>query len=143
MDYTLLDNYDVLFDDYYNYIGSHASFKVEVIKKSMPKEIEFPTILMREALNINQSNGTTTNRVETVDLLTYQVDIVTKDLIDENGLHPSLEIQKELKYLTFKFFFERGYERTSTEYWENTNIVYDRLTCLFQGNLQSWNKHIR
>ena len=143
MDYTKLDNYDILFDDYYDYIKSHASFNVEVIKKSMPKEITFPTILMREALNINQTKGTATNRVESVDLLTYQVDIVTKDLIDENGLHPSLELQKELKYLTFNFFFERGYERTSTEYWENTNIVYDRLTCLFQGNLQSWNKHIR
>lgn len=143
MDYTQLDNYDTLFDDLYNYINSYASIKTEVIKKSLPDKIEFPTVLMREALNINQDRGTATNRVETVDLLTYQVDIVTKDVIDENGLHPSLEIQKELKYLIFKFFFERGYERTSTEYWENTNIVYDRLTCLFQGNLQSWNKHIR
>lgn len=143
MDYTLLDYYDVLFDDFYDYIKSNASFEVNVDKKSLPDKIEFPTVIMREALNINQAKGTATNRVETVDLLTYQVDIVTKDLIDENGLHPSLEVLKELKYLVFKFFFDRGFERTSTESWENTNIVYDRLTCLFQGNLQSWNKHIR
>lgn len=143
MDYRLLDYYDEIFDDFYNYIKENASVEVNVDKKTLPSQIEFPTVLMREALNINQTGGTSTNHQESVDLLTYQVDVVTKDVTDENGFHHSMEIQKELKYLIFNFFFHRGFERTSSEQWQNTNIVYDRLTLLFQGNLQSWNKRIR
>jgi len=143
MDYTLLNYYDTLFNDYFNYIKSKSNFDVDISKKSIPELIKFPLIVMKEVININQNKGTSTNYQESVDLLTFQVDILTKDLIDDNGVHPSYEVQKELKNLTFQFFFEKGFNRTSYENWENTTIVYDRLTLLFQGNLQSWNCQIR
>ena len=141
-DYEQLEYYDELFDDYYKYMNANSSYKLNVVKKSPPKLSEFPTIILKEAINVNAIGGTSTNRQELVDLLTYQVDIITKDFIDENGEHPSLEVQKELKLLTFNFFFHRRFDRTSSENWENMNIVYDRLTLLFQGRLQSWNKQV-
>ena len=142
MNYLLLDYYDGLFDEYYNYIKENVSYDVDINKKSIPEIIKFPSIYLKEVSNTNQSRGTTLDHYETVDLLMYQVDILTKDIVEEEVI-PSLEIQKELKLLTFQFFFNRGFIRTSTEYWENTNIVYDRLTLIFQGNLQSWNKRIK
>ena len=142
VDYELLEYYDELFDDYYNYIKENSSYSPNVEKKSPPNITKFPTIVLKEAINVNAIGGTSTNRQELVDLLTYQVDIYTKDLIDENGQHPSLEIQKELKLLTFNFFFHRRFDRTSSDSWENMNIVYDRLTLLFQGRLQSWDKRV-
>lgn len=142
MDYTLLNYYDQLFDEYYHYIKENVNYDVDVSKKSIPEILKFPLVVMREASNTNQTQGTSTNRQEVVDLLTYQVDILTKDNIVEQQLIPSLEIQKELKYLTFQFFFNKGFIRTSSENWENTKINYDRFTCIFQGNLQSWNKRI-
>lgn len=142
VDYEQLEYYDELFNDYYDFIKSKVEYKVEIEKKSPPNIAKFPTIVFKEVQNVNAIGGTSTNRQELVDLLTYQVDIYTKDLIDENVEHPSLEIQKELKLLTFNFFFHRRFDRTSSDNWENNNIVYDRLTLLFQGRLQSWNKQV-
>lgn len=142
VDYEQLEYYDELFNDYYNYMKEHSKYNLNIEKKSPPNIVKFPTIVLKEVQNVNAIGGTSTNRQELVDLLTFQADIYTKDLIDENGEHPSLEVQKELKLLTFNFFFHRRFDRTSSDNWENNNIVYDRLTLLFQGRLQSWNKQI-
>ena len=142
IDYSLLNYYDDLFKDYYNYIKDNVNFDTEIIKKSPPEIVKFPTIRLKEATNTNLSSGTSTNRQEVVDLVAYQVDIYTKDLINSNGQIPSYEVQKILKNLTYNFFFNRGFERTNSDSWENMSIAYDRLTLLFQGRLQSWNKQI-
>ena len=85
----------------------------------------------------------TLNRQEFTDMLSFQVDIYTKDIIENNVEYASLELQKDLKYLTFDFFLQNGFTRTAYDNWENNNIVYDRLTIIFQCNLQSWNKRIK
>ena len=142
IDYSLLNYYDDLFNEYYDYIKHYVDFDINIEKKSPPEMTKFPTVILKEAVNTNISEGTTTNRQEFVDLVSYQVDIYTKDLIYNNTLIPSLEVQKIIKNLTYNFFFNRGFERTNSDNWENMNIVYDRLTSIFQGRLQSWNKQI-
>lgn len=142
MNYLELDIYDELFNDYYKYIKSKVNYSIEIAKKTPQKDLKFPSIIFKEVTNVNAIGGTSTDRTENVDLITYQIDIYTKDFIDDNGQHPSFVIQKELKLLTFDYFFHRGFDRTSSDNWENNNVVYDRLTLLFQGGLQSWNKRI-
>ena len=142
IDYSLLNYFDDLFKDYYEYIKSHVDYQLNIEKKSPPEMVKFPTIILKEVNNTNVNAGTSTNRQEVVDLLTYQVDIYTKDLITNNGQIPSYEVQKQLNNLTYNFFFNRGFERTNADNWENMNIKYDRTTLLFQGRLQSWNKRI-
>lgn len=142
MNYNELDIYDEYFNDYYDYIKNNVAYEITISKKTPQDIVKFPTIIFKEVQNVNAIGGTATNRQEVVDLLTFQVDIYTKDFIDSNGKHPSLVIQKELKLLTFDYFFKRGFDRSSSDNWENNNVVYDRLTTLFQGWLQSWNKKI-
>lgn len=139
--YKQLDIYDELFDHYYNYIKTLSPNNVTVAKKSPPTITKFPTIILKEVQNVNTGNMSL-NRQEFTDMISFQVDIYTKDII-ENGIEcASLQIQKELKNLTFDFFLKNGFTRTAFENWENNNIVYDRLTMIFQCNLQSWNKKI-
>lgn len=142
MNYNELEIYDELFNDYYNYIKANVPYEITIAKKTPQKDLKFPTIIFKESGNVNAIGGTATNRQEVVDLLTFQVDIYTKDFIDKDGKHPSLVVQKELKLLTFDYFFKRKFDRTSSDNWENNNVVYDRLTILYQCGLQSWNKKI-
>ena len=110
-------------------------------KKSPPTITTFPTIILKEVQNINTDN-ISLNRQEFVDTISYQVDIYTKDIVENGVEYPSLQLQKELKNLTFDFFLKNGFKRTAFDNWENNNIVYDRLTVIFQCNLQSWDKKI-
>lgn len=139
--YKELDIYDILFEHYYNYIKKLSPVTVKVAKKSPPTITSFPTIILKEVQNTN-TNNISLNRQEFVDTLSYQVDIYTKDIVENGTEFASLQIQKELKNLTFDFFMNNGFKRTAFDNWENNNIVYDRLTVIFQCNLQSWNKKI-
>ena len=141
MNYKNLDIYDELFKDYQSYIKDNINYEIKIAKKAPQSITKFPTIIMKEVINTN-TNNISTNYQEFVDLVGYQVDIYTKDFIDENGQHYSMEVQKELKQLTYNFFFANRFKRQSYEDWENNNLIYDRLTLVFQGNLQSWNKQI-
>jgi len=147
VDYTLLDYYNELFDEYYNFIKENINednlFEVNIEKKSPPNIAKFPTIILKEVKNTNISRGTSTNAQETTDRVSYQIDIYTKDIIVGSTQYPSSKVQDMIKYLTFNFFLYRGFERSNMETWENMNIVYDRLTLIFVGILQSWNKQIR
>lgn len=143
IDYTQLDYYNELFDEYYNYMKANLEFEVEIEKKSPPNVAKFPTIILKEVQNNNMQRGTSTNYQESADRVGYQIDIYTKDMVVDGVQYPSLKVQDTIKYLTFNFFIHRGFERTNMDNWENMNIVYDRLTLIFNGILQSWNKQIR
>lgn len=141
--YKQLDIYENLFDTYYNYIKSLSpNYEVKIAKKAPKTFVSFPTIILKEVQNINNTNGMSLNRHEFVDTVSYQIDIYTQDIVSNGTDYASLLVQKELKELTFDFFLNNGFIRTAFENWENNNIVYDRLTLIFQGNLQSWNKKL-
>ena len=139
--YNQLEIYDILFDYYYNFIKQNSLTSIKVAKKSPPTITTFPTIILKEVQNINTDN-ISLNRQEFVDTISYQIDIYTKDIVENGVEYPSLQLQKELKNLTFDFFLKNGFKRTAFDNWENNNIVYDRLTVIFQCNLQSWDKKI-
>lgn len=139
--YKHLDIYDELFDHYYNYIKNTSPNSVKISKKSPPTITTFPTIILKEVQNLN-TDIMTTNKQEFVDLVSYQVDIYTKDVVENGVEYPSLLLQKELRNLTYDFFLNKGFTRTNYDNWENNNIVYDRLTLIFQARVQSWNKQI-
>ena len=140
--YKQLDIYDELFDHFYNYTKALSPNNVTISKKSPPTITKFPTIILKEVQNLN-TNNISLNRQEFTDLLSFQVDIYTKDIVENGVEYASLQIQKELKNITFDFFLKNGFTRTAFENWENNNIVYDRLTMIFQCNLNSWNKKIK
>lgn len=143
MKYKYLDYYTELFNNYTEYLRENIEYDMKIAKKSPPEfneKTKFPTVVMKEVININDEIAT--NRYELVDLVGYQVDIYTKDFVDKSGQHYSIEVQKELELLTYQFFLDRHFVRTAHDNWENNNLIYDRLTLVFQGHLQSWNKQI-
>ena len=116
--YNQLEIYDILFDYYYNFIKQNSLTSIKVAKKSPPTITTFPTIILKEVQNINTDN-ISLNRQEFVDTISYQVDIYTKDIVENGVEYPSLQLQQELKNLTFDFFLKNGLNTFFHPFWMN------------------------
>ena len=133
-----------LLREYKEYVVNHTRFN-ELVKilPSTPQSFSvFPTIVFSEVNNVDYTLGKTLDRTESVDNLSYQVDIYTKDIKIEDKTYSARTVINELKDITFKFFNEIGFLRINALRGEYIDVTVQRYTILFNGKLNNWNKKI-
>ena len=138
--YKDLDIYSKLVKQYKEYINEKSSFAPKIMKKTPQSLSYFPTILIKETVNNN--NSETLNRQEFVDNLGYTVEIYTKDCVVGNTRYASDVVMRDLQYLTFEFFNNMKFHRdlcTNAEYIDK-NV--DRKIIIFSSKINSWNGRI-
>lgn len=135
---------DKLLRLYYDFIKKESKFSdlVLIVPKAPQSFSKFPTIVFKEINNTDYIGGKSLNRQEYVDRLGYSVEIYSKDVILNKKKVMSLEVIKELKYLTHKFFNEIGFNRTSSTKGEYVDLTVDRYICTFEGKVNNWNGQI-
>lgn len=132
----------MLFKFYKQYLKDKSKFSPNVFNRT-PKNLSvFPTIVLRETNNVEDSNYTTLDRKEFVNEITSSIDIYTKDVIIDGVKYPSKEVMNELKYLTFDFFQAWGFTRTQCSEADYLNYEVDRLVIMETCSVNSWNKKI-
>ena len=141
-----------LLREYKDFIYAKSIFSSEVkILPSTPQSFSvYPTIIFSEVNNVDYTLGKTLERSETVDNLSYQVDIYTKDIKIERTIegqkvvdtYAARTVVNELKDLTFKFFNNAGFERINALRGEYIDVTVQRYTMLFNAKLNSWNMKI-
>lgn len=140
MEYINMDIYDELYSDYKSYIESNSKFSPTICKKTPQTIAKFPTIKLRESININDKN--TFNNIEVVDQLAFKIDIYTKDKVVDDTMYASESIMKELKYLTFTFFNALGMTRIACDDAPYVDINVDRISIVYKCKINNWNKNI-
>jgi len=154
-----------LFLEYKQYMLANSKFKdTMLIVPHIPQSIaKFPTIVMSEINNSDNSIGKTTDRTESVSRLSYRVSIFVKPVtIIEETTYPSTEISTEvntepsvtgtkyqenqvmdeLKELTYHFFNQCGFNRNSSRRTDNLDTSILRQEMIFTGRLASWNNSL-
>lgn len=132
----------MIFKFYKQYLKDKSKFSPNVFNRT-PKNLSvFPTIVLRETNNTEDSNYTTLDRKEFVNEITSSIDIYTKDIIIDGVKYPSKEVMNELKYLTFDFFQAWGFTRTQCSEADYLNYEVDRLVIMETCSLNSWNRKI-
>lgn len=132
----------MIFRFYKQYLKDKSKFSPNVFNRT-PKNLSvFPTIVLKETNNAEDSNYTTLDRNEFVNEITSTIEIYTKDLVIDGVKYPSKEIMNELKYLTFDFFHAWGFTRTQSSEADYLNYEVDRLVIVETCKLNSWNKKI-
>lgn len=138
--YKDLDIYNSLYKQYKEYINEKSSFAPKILKKTPQSLTYFPTILMKETTNT--SDGSTLNKQEFVDNLSYTIEIYTKDNVVGNTRYASDVVMRDLQYHTFEFFKNMKFNRdvcTNAEYIDR-NV--DRKIIIFSARISSWNGNI-
>ena len=131
-----------IFKKYKQYLKDNSKFAPNVFNKA-PKNLSvFPTIVLKEINNTEDSNYTSLDRKEFVNEITSTIDIYTKDMIIDGVKYPSKEIMNELKYLTFDFFQAWGFTRTQCSEADYLNLEVDRLVIIETCKLNNWNRKI-
>lgn len=131
-----------IFKKYKQYLKDNSKFAPNLFNKT-PKNLSvFPTIVLKETNNIEDSNYTSLDRKEFVNEITSTIDIYTKDMIIDGVKYPSKEIMNELKYLTFDFFQAWGFTRTQCSEADYLNLEIDRLVIIETCKLNNWNRKI-
>lgn len=131
-----------IFKKYKQYLKDNSKFAPNVFNKA-PKSLSiFPTIVLKETNNTEDTNYTSLDRKEFVSEITSTIDIYTKDMIVDGVKYPSKEIMNELKYLTFDFFQAWGFTRTQCSDADYLNFEVDRLVIIETCKLNSWNRKI-
>lgn len=133
-----------LLKEYKQFINNKSTYaSVVKILPTTPKSFStFPTIIFKEADNIDFYQGKSTNYLEYVDTLIYQVEIYSKSIAFNGEEVPSRTIVKELEFLTHDFFRQCGFERDSSQKGEYIDMSVDRHIMTFTGRINSWNKQI-
>ena len=145
-----------LFLEYKNYILSKTKFQDIVIVPNAPKSLsKFPTIVMYELNNSDNALGKTTDRLESVSRISYRVSIfvkpvIIKSTITNNGVqetqsvkYQERQVMDELKELTYDFFNQCGFNRSSSRKVDNhLDLSITRQEMIFTGNLASWNNSL-
>ena len=133
-----------LLKEYNSFIKANSVFKDKlIVLPDTPQSFyNFPTIIFKEANNVDNLSLMTLNRMEYGDDLTYQVEIYTKDVILGNTTYHSRVVINELKDLTAKFFRNVGFTRTSSQRGEYIDINVKRHIMIFNATQQSWNGRI-
>lgn len=139
---TSMNIESMVFKLYKQYLKDKSKFSPNVFNKA-PKNLSvFPTIVLKESNNIEDSNYTTLDRKESVSEITDTIDIYTKDMVINGKKYPSKEIMNELKFLTFEFFQAWGFTRTQCSEADYLNLEVDRLVIMEKCNLNNWNRKI-
>ena len=131
-----------LFLNFKEYMSKNSKYSPYIYPKAPQSLTKFPTIVMKEYSNIDNNDYKSTNRQEFVNVLSYRVEIYTKDLITNGSITSSKVILNELKYLVMGFFNAYGFERTQCEYAEYLDVTVDRLIILERATINNWNKKI-
>ncbi len=132
----------MVFKLYKQYLKDKSKFSPNVFNRT-PKNLSvFPTIVLKESNNTEDSSYTTLNRKEFVNTITDVIEIYTKDLIIDGVKYPSKEVMNELKYLTFDFFQAWGFTRTQCSEADYLNLEVDRLVIIETCKLNNWNRKI-
>lgn len=131
-----------VFKKYKQFLTDKSKFNPKVFNKT-PKSLSvFPTIVLKEINNTENTDYTSLNRMEFVNSLTETIEIYTKDMIIDGKKYPSKEIMNELKYLTFEFFQAWGFVRTQCSEADYLNYEVDRYIIIETCNLNNWNRKI-
>lgn len=128
--------------EYIDFIKNNVSYSVKILPKTPQSLASFPTIIFKESNNTSSDTNEALNGLEYVDNLTYTVDIYTKDIQVNNAIVNSRQVMQQLKQLTFNFFRDCGFSRTSCDRGEYADFTVDRLVIIVQGKLNNWNKKI-
>lgn len=138
--YKDLDISNEIYLKYKEYILKNCDFNPNIRNKTPQNFSRFPTIIIKETINSNDSRAL--NRQEFVDRIAYTVDIYTKDMTLNGQKFASIEIMDKLKYLTFDFFNEIGMNRDGCDDAEHTDITIDRKIIIFSCRICNWNRKI-
>lgn len=131
-----------IFKTYKQFLKDKSKFNPNVFNKT-PKSLSvFPTIILKESNNVEDTNYTTLDKSEFVNSITETIEIYTKDMIVDGVTYPSKEIMNELKYLTFDFFHAWGFKRTQCTEADYLNYEVDRYIIIETGSLNNWNRKI-
>ena len=130
-----------LINIYNDYMKENCFFKDKLlIVPQTPKSFtDFPTIVLKETSNTDYNAAKTLDRIETMENCNYTVEFYTKDIIYNNSKYHSLDVINELKYWTFKFFNDIGFNRITANKGEYIDITIDRYISVFQGKFNNWN----
>lgn len=131
-----------LFLNFKEYMLKNSKYSPYISSKAPQSLTKFPTIVMKEYSNIDNNDYKSTNRQEFVNVLSYRIEIYTKDQIANGTVTSSKVILNELKYLVMDFFNMYGFERTQCEYAEYLDVTVDRLIILERATINNWNKKI-
>lgn len=141
-----------LLKEYKDFIRTKSTFgNVAKILPSTPQSFSiYPTIVFSEISNIDYVAGKSLDRSETVDNISYQVDIYTKDVKLKSTVegqevidtYAARTVINELKDLTFKFFNDIGFIRLNATRGEYIDVTVQRYTILFSAKLNNWNMRI-
>ena len=138
-----MENFDdELFLDYKKHIETNSSYAPDIFPKAPQNDLKFPTIIMKEISNYENTDYKTTERSENANNKSYGIEIYTKDLIKGKTLTTSKKVQNELKNLTFDYFYKLGFNRTTCEPAEYLDVTVDRLVIIERCLTNSWNNHI-
>lgn len=129
---------------YFNYIKANSLFseKVLIVPKTPQSFSSFPVIVFKESSNTDMTQGKSLNRMESVDNVNYQVEFYSKDITVDGVFYHSLDVIKELRDLTFKFFNDIGFTRIMGMKGEYIDLTIDRYISIFQGKINNWNGQI-
>lgn len=133
-----------LLKEYKEFMNTNSTFKdLLKILPSTPQSFSvYPTIVFSEVGNSDYILGKSLDRLETVDNLTYQVDIYTKDIKLNNNTYAARTVINELKDLTFKFFNDICFIRENATRGEYIDVTVSRYTIVATGKLNNWNMKI-
>lgn len=129
---------------YKDYIVANSTFGDKcLILPSTPQSFsKFPTIIIRERNNSENTNATTLNRIEYAENAVYQIDIYAKDITVGNTKYAARSVVNELKRLSFDFIRKLGYTRNSGTNMELLDVTVQRYVIVFTGIVKSWNTSI-
>ena len=133
-----------LFLEYKEYMLSKSKFSDSMlIVPHTPKSLaKFPTIIMNEVNNSDNRIGKTTNRMESVSRLSYRVSAYVKPITIDGVKYQENQIMDEIKELTYHFFNQIGFDRSSSRRADNIDKSILRQEMMFTGNLASWNNSL-
>lgn len=140
-----MDIENKIIKEFSDYIKEKSIFKdtIKVVPDTPESFATFPTIVIKEAINRQNTNATSTNYYEYADDITYQVEIYTKNVTINNVKYQSRNVLSELRLLVCNFFMNCGFERTDGTRGNYPDESIKRYIMLFRGSLNSWNMNIR
>lgn len=134
-----MDIENELLNEYKEYITKKSKYSPLILPNTPQSFSTFPTIIFKEADNIEDVNSKSTNYQEYANLLTYQIEIYSKN----KGAISSRTITKELEFLTYDFFRNVGFKRIASTKGEYIDITIDRYIMIFNAYQNSWNLKLR
>lgn len=130
---------------YNNYMMEKSIFNetLKILPQTPQSFASFPTIIIGEINNTQNTNSTTTNHGEFADNLSYRVSIYTKNTTIGNIKYQARNVRKELVMLTCSFFMDYGFTRNVGTKGEYPDITVDRYDLVFGATRNNWNGKIR